>query len=348
MSQKKTKKTYYIQENAIKRVPAWLLPILIISLLSISLLYFLPKIIHRYQDKNTVKVEEKVIQDAFLQEADAVIIKKIARIYDRPSLTASCITSALYNEPVRLLADETENGFYHIQLKEGISGYIDAENLLKDTSSFKAHGMIDRAMIINGEKAISSDTLNGNILAIAPMGSVFYVDYVTEQVIRVVLPGNEIGWMNRENLIVVPINQAIPQPESKRADIFCSSALKFLNIPYVPGGLGIDNIDLPGVIYLAGLTNGLEFSRDMRRQAELGTNISVEKTADGLANIGGLKAGDLLFFQDDEKEIESVAIYLADDNILYAYGNDSKIQIFSLADNEFLLKNLAVIRRIFE
>ncbi len=351
MNQPKQNKNFYLEKTKESKIPAWLIPALIISILAFSLLYFLPKIIRSFQSGSTtenISAESTTMKDSFLEEADAVISVKTARIFNRADKNGDCITSALYNEPIILLTEKPENGFYHIQLREGISGYVDEADILISTKSFDSAAITDRAIIINGEKAISSDTINGDIVAIAPMGCILYIDYVTEQVIRVVLPGGEIGWLNRENLIVVPLNKKIPQPDSKQADIFCSSALKFLNISYIPGGLGLDNIDMPGVIYLAGITNGLSFSRRIEDQAELGTNISFEKDEKGIPNINGFKAGDLLFFSGNEKEINSVAIYLADDNILYAEGNQSEIQILSMSGNDRLLERLSVARRIFE
>ncbi len=342
-------KNLYVGDRRFGGLPRWLLPLVIIMILCLSLILGLPRLIRRLQPADPGKVSHQ--QTDFRSEADAVVCQKLARVYQRASLRSKLAGSALYNEAVTLLEKEADNGFYKVRLWDGLEGYILGQELSFATDSLKSQDIAYKVMVVNGEKAISSDTINGDILALAPMGSVLYADYATERVVRVLLPGPAgcYGWINRENVVLVDIGQEIPKSQGKVADIFCSAALKFLNIANIPGGLGLDGIDLPGVIYLASITNGQMISRSIHDQAKLGTQISLEKDSQGLPNISGLKPGDLVFFYDYAgQSLSSAGIYIADDNMLYADGNASSVQIVNLAQQEKLLKRLATARRIFD
>lgn len=341
-------KNLYVGDQRPGRLPPWFLPFALILMLCLSLIIGLPRLIKEIQPVNQSR---KVQQTDFKSQADAVVCQKLTRVYERASLHSKPAGSALYNEAASLLEKEADNGFYKVRFWDGLEGYVLAQDLSFETDSLKSPDIAYRLMVVNGEKPISSDTVRGNILAVAPMGSVLYSDYATDSVARVLLPGpaGQYGWVSRENIVLVEADQAMPQGQGKGADIFCSAALKFLNIANIPYGLSLDGIDLPGVVYLAALTNGQTISRSLSDQAKLGTQISLEKDSQGMPNISGLKPGDLLFFNDDAgQKLTSVAIYIADKNILYADGNDSSIQVVSLPNQEKLLKRLATARRMFD
>lgn len=346
---KNQKTDVYITPRKRRRLPKWFLPVAIIVVVSLVLLYTVPYLVRIFNPQNEMTTNSDRVSNAFIRESDAVVAEKISSVFEKASITSNRLTSVLFNEPLKVLSKESENNFYHVELQDGNRGFVRVEDVSLGTDSLLSEDAKYKAIVVNGEKVVASDTVNGDIVAVAPMGSVLYADYETDQVIRVLLPGSQIGWMNRENLILVPINEPIPQPDNKQADIFCSSALKFLNVAYIPGGLGLDGIDLTGVIYLSGITNGLTMARNLERQAQVGRQLSLEKDDSGFPNIGGLKAGDILFFHDvNNQKLSSSAIYLADQNILYAEGNDAVIQIISLEDNEKLWLRLDTARRLFD
>lgn len=103
-----------------------------------------------------------------------------------------------------------------IELADGVQGYVLADELILNLNSYNIESAKNKVLLINREKAIVSDTMGGDVIATAPMGSILYADYVTEQVVRIILPGGDIGWMSRENLVLFDTNQAIPQPEKSK------------------------------------------------------------------------------------------------------------------------------------
>lgn len=341
----------YIDKIKDRRLPKWIIPLIVVFIITLSLIFLVPNLFNRFLAKqateNVVETEEP---DPFLREAEAVINQKSVHLFVEPSLRAISTTSAIYNEPVKILNPQPNNGFYQIELADGSQGYVPQASLTFDLISLNSDAIKNKVLLINREKVIASDTVGGNILGTVPMGCLLYADYVTDNVVRVILPGGDVGWMSRENLLVIQADQTIPEPEKKKADIFCSSALMFINVAYVPGGIDMDGIDIPGIVYLSGKTNGLDIPRDMQKQSKQGTQISFERNKDESANIDALKPGDLLFFslENDPDQIDSSGIYMADGNILYASGNMSSVQIISLANNEKLSKDLIVVKRLFE
>ncbi|NLJ70084.1 MAG: C40 family peptidase [Clostridiaceae bacterium] len=341
----------YLNKPKSRSFPSWLLPMILVIALSVALIWFVPIIFNKYQMKQEAKnTSEQTETDPFLQKADAVLNQRSVAIWAEPNRQSLRITSGIYNEPVEILDSQINNGYYLIELQDGVQGYVLANELTLNLNSHNTEKAKNKVLLINREKAIVSDTSGGNVIGIAPMGCVLYADYVTERVVRVILPGGDIGWMSRENLVLLDVNQAIPEPEKKQADIFCSSALMFINVAYVPGGIDMSGIDLPSIIYLAGKTNGLKIPRIMQDQANYGTQISFERDKRGMPNIDALKAGDILFFSLDKNpdKLTSSAIYLADGNILYASGNQGSVQIISLSANEKIADSLVIVRRLFD
>lgn len=341
----------YIDSTKSRSFPKWLIPMILVIVLSLALIWFVPVLFTKYQMQKAVSNDSEQIEiDPFLQEADAVLNQRSVAIWSEPNRQSFRITSGVYNEPVKILDPQINNGYYLIELADGVQGYALSDALTLNLNSYNSESAKNKVLLINREKAIVSDTMGGNVIATAPMGSVLYADYVTEQVVRVIIPGGDIGWMSRENLVVLDVNQAIPEPEKKQADIFCSSALIFVNVAYVPGGMDMSGIDLTSIIYLAGKTNGLKIPRIMQNQANYGTQISFERDRYGMPNIDALKAGDILFFSLDKNpaKLTSSAIYLADGNILYASGNQGSIQIVSLPANEKIAESLVIVRRLFD
>lgn len=345
------KQDIYINKVKSRSFPKWLIPMILVIALSLALIWLVPVLFTKHQMQKEARNDSEQIEiDPFLQEANAVLNQRSVAIWAEPNRQSLRITSGVYNEPVKILDSEIKNGYYLIELADGVQGYVLADELILNLNSYNIESAKNKVLLINREKAIVSDTMGGDVIATAPMGSILYADYVTEQVVRVILPGGDIGWMSRENLVLFDTNQAIPQPEKKQADIFCSSALMFINVAYVPGGIDMSGIDLPSIIYLAGKTNGLKIPRIMQDQANFGTQISFERDKYGMPNIDALKAGDILFFSLDKnpEKLTSAAIYLADGNILYASGNQGTIQIVSLSANEKIAESLVVVRRLFD
>jgi len=88
-------------------------------------------------------------------------------------------------------------------------------------------------------------------------------------------------------------------------------AMMFLNSPYLWGGKTPFGIDCSGFVQVVYMLSGVYLLRDAAEQAGMGEHISFLDEA---------RAGDLLFFDNNEGEIVHVGIYLGDQEIIHASG----------------------------
>ncbi len=99
-------------------------------------------------------------------------------------------------------------------------------------------------------------------------------------------------------------------PESLLQQI-TSSALQFLNAPYLWGGKSIMGIDCSGLVQVVYAMCGIQLPRDAAHQVEFGRVIDFLFEA---------QAGDLVFFENLERKIIHVGILLNSHQIIHASG----------------------------
>lgn len=90
-----------------------------------------------------------------------------------------------------------------------------------------------------------------------------------------------------------------------------TTALQFLNTPYLWGGKTPFGIDCSGLTQLVYKLNGYPLKRDAKDQATQGEVLSFIEESE---------PGDLAFFDNDEGNIIHVGIMMADNYIIHAHG----------------------------
>lgn len=130
---------------------------------------------------------------------------------------------------------------------------------------------------------------------------------------------------------------------SKTRENLIQYGLKLLSVPYLWGGRGGMGFDCSGMCQNLYKQVGIDIPRDASVQAGLGHTISF---------IGEAKAGDLVFFDNEEGKIIHVGMFLGDNKVLHASGK-VKIDsidhqgIFSREQNCYTHK-MRLIKRIVE
>jgi len=139
----------------------------------------------------------------------------------------------------------------------------------------------------------------------------------TKEIIPVVI-GSSI-WKNEElKFLVVKeeyffTGQVVKTQISEkiRPEIILEFAMSYLGAPYLWGGKSPFGIDCSGFVQVVYMMNGIQLPRDASQQAMVGEDISLLEEA---------RAGDLLFFDNEEGNIIHVGIVLNDNKVIHASG----------------------------
>ena len=124
------------------------------------------------------------------------------------------------------------------------------------------------------------------------------------------LPKYDNGTLKIEN-DSFQISTEITSNENRTKKQLVTNALRFLNVPYLWGGVSPLGIDCSGFTQLIYKLNGMQLPRDAYQQAELGESLSFVEEAE---------PGDLAFFDNEEGNIIHVGIVLENNHIIHASG----------------------------
>ncbi len=104
---------------------------------------------------------------------------------------------------------------------------------------------------------------------------------------------------------------SIPLRKKFDSKIMIESAIKLLDTPYRWGGKSIMGIDCSAFVQLCAKVAGYKLPRDASQQVNSGTPIN---------HISEAKAGDIAFFENENRHIVHVGILLSNDKIIHASG----------------------------
>ncbi len=129
--------------------------------------------------------------------------------------------------------------------------------------------------------------------------------------------------------------------KQKSDEQICEYARSFFNTPYLWGGRSAFGIDCSGFVQVVFKLAGVKLPRDSKEQAKAGESIHL---------IHETKAGDLLFFDNEDGEINHVGLLLNEGHIIHAHG---KVRIDRVdhhgifdADQKAYTHKLRLIKRI--
>jgi hypothetical protein len=105
--------------------------------------------------------------------------------------------------------------------------------------------------------------------------------------------------------------EAKPLGQRQGYEFLKTTALKYLNTPYLWGGKSPFGIDCSGFTQMVFKLAGYKLKRDTGQQILQGEEV---------ARLEEARPGDLVFFQNEEKQIVHVGILLEDQKIIHASG----------------------------
>ena len=193
------------------------------------------------------------------------------------------INQLIYGDIIEIL-EEKEKWVKIKSVFDDYIGWIDKKQYFK----------IDDNITLDLNKPVYSIDLvefienNNNELVTIPIGS----DVSNISLMNHKFDGKTISGKNNRNYIV-------------------STALTFLNSPYLWGGKTPFGIDCSGFTQMVYKINGYKLFRDAKDQANQGETLSFIEESE---------AGDLAFFNNDEGDIIHVGIILQNNHIIHASG----------------------------
>ena len=128
------------------------------------------------------------------------------------------------------------------------------------------------------------------------------------------------GWLNLDH---ITISGSLENRYKGNGNGIVAEGEKFLNLPYLWGGMSSYGYDCSGFSYSMCKANGYVIPRDAHDQANAGVEISLEE----------IEPGDLLFFAYEEGKgrIHHVGIYYGDGKLLHSPNTGKTVEIISLA-----------------
>lgn len=336
-----------------KKLPPWLLPLIIIAVLLLGVFVLLPSLLTDSSDENPAATEQPQATEPVIPLAGvgdrAVLKRSSALVFTRADKTSPHITELLLNESV-LITDTAQKDWLGVELEDGLRGYVERSALTADTSSLSLDNVVMKLVIRDPFKRVMSHARGGTLLLEAPMGTILYADYHNSGLVRVKLPEGKLGWMNTQGVFLLNVNEDLPVPDDFQKS-FIFTAIAFENTAYIPGGQTRNGISTAGVVRLSALLNGLELPRTAGQLMEVGEKVEFPKTSAQPA-IKFLRPGDLVFFHEkaDDQSLDLMALCLTEERLLLSLNNKATIQIidFDSVTAEELSERIMVARRLNE
>jgi SH3-like domain-containing protein len=245
-----------------------------------------------------------------------IITLSVASLRPVPSHRAELITQAFLGTPVKIL--KKEDNWYLVQTPDLYLGWITSGSIALFTED-EIYQYNDSERIIftamtgscyrlpDEHSQVISDLVPGNILQVTGANPEFY---------KVQFPDGRTGYVNK--------NQCLPLDEWKESFTYhpekiLETAMKFLGLPYLWGGISSKAIDCSGFTKTVYFMNGIILQRDASQQVLYGELVNTSESYDNL------EPADLLFFgthetDSTEESITHVGLYIGDGEMIHASG----------------------------
>ncbi len=334
-----------------RRIPPWLLAVLVFVLIMAGLFFVVPRISERTPDFDVPVLPEETLPpgwDDYLSAPDTAVVKTAAApLFSAPDPASTRLAEAVLNERVTLL-DTGGREWIQVRLDDGVTGYMNRDRLSADTESISPKQAVARVIVRVPFKRIMSHARSGSLVVEAPMGTVLYADYRNGDLLRVRLPDRQKGWINATGVMLVPPLAAIT-PEDRDPLLLVATMMTFDNSPLIPGGITSRGISPEGALRIAGLVNGLNLPRDRYRLLESGQAVELPLDEEGRPDLALTREGDVIFFHkpQEPEAIGSMAMRVTDGQVLIALPGRTTFRLLDIesAELEKLTLQFMAVRR---
>ena len=327
------------------RLPRFVAIILVVLIICTLMFVIRPRLVKR---QPAIKNNHLVDIGELKVDGDARVITSETELFSAADKTSAIQCSLLLNEHVKIKS-APKDGFLAVETDGGLSGFIASQALAVDHSESVESERIKDVYIFRGPKRVMSDARSGNTLLYLHAGTKLWADYQNEGLLRLILPDGRRGWINDDNVQVVEPEGKILHPAAVAPEqYFLSAALMFNQATYMPHGLSYDGIDMPGVIYIAGLLNNIQLPRTLEGIAQAGSEIQIVREKDE-PSFDALEPGDVIVFGDghDMNTPKFLGVLIEDKRVLINPLNESVIREYDLNYDNALRKKVISARRIF-
>lgn len=285
------------RNKPVREIPAWLLPLLILSVLLLSLFFILPNVLSRFIDRTpTVNGEDDTPLETVYADQYMVANKPVVDVFVEGNIRSERITQLLYNEVVERLSPKGSfSTFYKVRLADGTIGFSKRTDLDEDTTSIEPGDSIAKLLVTDLSKRIMTHASNGNLLVEVKMNTELYVVYKSDPLYRVKLPGGSEGWLDSTGVLELQIDE---EAAIAGSTYFTDSIMAFNYATLLPHGMSNEGLSIPAAIHIAARVNGLELPYTIDGIRESTSLIADTVSENGTLNYNSFKRGDLLFFTE--------------------------------------------------
>ena len=252
----------------------------------------------------------------------------VISIHEEPAGYSKLVTQALLGQPIKLI--RATNNWAYVEVADGSQGYVQASQL----TLFSYTIATDSKIAVVMEPVADLFSFAGEErLSTVFLGTYFPAVDWTDTWVYVLTPHSGLAKLKRNTVLLATSLATIPPGTPQE---LLTTAGKFLETPYLWGGLTKLGIDCSGFTYLTFLLNGYQLPRDAQDQFATGRPVSGTE----------LKPGDLVFFSTYRKGPSHVGIYLGEHKFIHASSKTSGVAITSLNYSHYKERYLGAKRII--
>lgn len=249
------------------------------------------------------------------------VLKPRVFLRARPEAEAATVGEALYGEALKVY--DRQGDFYRVQtVRDGYLGWAPMRDLIKRLPEATHRVIVPRGHIYVAPKVSSSRLFELSYGTSLPVTGGeegwFEVNFAKEQK----------GFVNKS--VLEPLSTPKLEPSSSAITAF---AHRFLESPYIWGGVSAWGLDCSGLVQTVYAAHGLVLPRDADQQQACGQEVALAE----------VRPADLLFFPGH------VAISLGGTRLLHANAKHMRVTVDDFAANDYgryLQERLTCVKRL--